>query len=78
MPGSNIVVCSAPKSNVLNFEPNVRLSLHVLLVGEECLDLDEQLLLHNVRDEGAALGGYLPHQVFVCDVVQTALLNNLL
>ena len=52
-------------------------SLHVVLVGEKCLNLHQQLLLHHIRHQGSPLGCDLLHQVVMCDVVQAPFSNNL-
>ena len=41
-----------------------------MLLSKERLDFDQQLLLHHVGDEDAALGGDLLDEVLVLDVVE--------
>ena len=51
--------------------------LHVVLLGQEVLDLHQQLLLDHVRNCGSALGSDLLHEVLVCHLVQADLVHDL-
>jgi len=56
---------------------NCTVGLDIVLLGEEALNLEEQLLLDNIRNGLPSLGCDLLDQVLNCHVVQSLLLNHL-